>query len=133
MNPERILAVADAIENNTIQHLDFNLRFMTEPQANGCGSLACVAGYTLAIKNGEFKAIRENGSSAAFDAAAVEAGDWLGLSKTEREMLFFPDSHGGPYDTGWFDCMYDLEDVPKEQAVRTLRHLAATGEVDWTV
>lgn len=129
MNTENILAVADAIENNTIDHLDFNMRYITAPAKSGCGSVACIAGYTLAVKNGVFQAVAED-DHAAYGKIAAEARAWLGLSDWTAEELFFPDSW--KFNWGFID-KYDLEKIPKDQAVRTLRHLAASGGVNWEV
>lgn len=133
MNVDNILKVADAIENQTIKHVSFDMREVSD--FNACGSRACIAGYALAIERGEFIGISQFSPSYNLEVreAAREAGAYLGLSDTEYNPLFFPDSFGGPDGTGWFDGYFSLGPIRKEQAVKVLRHLASTGEVDWTV
>lgn len=49
-----------------------------------------------------------------------EAASKLGLDFDTSSNLFYPDHD-------------DYDSITPQQAGRTLRHLAATGEVDWTV
>lgn len=113
MNKENILAVADAIERHTIPDLGFNMGLIRGtadakyPDKSGfdCGTVACIAGWTNAVAGGE-----------GVDAA----GDYLGIEGDRlRSKLFYPDN---PY----------LGATPA-QAGRVIRHLAETGEVDWSV
>lgn len=125
MNKERILQIADAIENHTL-NLGFNLTFfkaevgtdidlvnsdtkLVDHSGHNCGTVACIAGWSAELRGSPTVSIN------------AEA-DWLGLE----------------YDTAanLFGCeMYPEERnaVAQAQAIRTLHHLAATGEVDWTV
>lgn len=47
MNEERILAVADAIENNTVEDTEFDMG--TFGEHTSCNTLACIAGYAMAM------------------------------------------------------------------------------------
>lgn len=113
MNAENILKVAKAIEQHSIPDLGFNMgvvcgkaRYdLPDLSGHNCGTVACVAGWTNKVFN--------------TPASAAAAGDILGLSDDVSELLFLPE--------GWTE-----NDIKPDQAVRTLRHLAETGEVDWT-
>ncbi len=130
MNAERINQVADAIEQHTIPWLGFNMQGYIhmageetpDMSFHNCGTVACIAGWTMAIKHGEavLQALRdEDGTLDATDVAGENVDDgakeWLGLDEKQRTFLFYK----------W--------DATAEEAVRTLRHLALTGVVDWTV
>lgn len=83
-----------------------------------CGTTACIAG---------FAALRAGLPMRAMQAAVNEgtggsvihrlARDYLGLTDAQANALFYA---------------YDDEDEAG-QTLRTLRHLAETGEVDWAV
>lgn len=132
VNAENILKVADAIERHTISWLGFNMRSWYADEKNGtgypdqsghkCGTVACVAGWATVVELGE------EAAKAAFDAARPDRKlitmdllsspeEFLGINDEQAEALFYgADSDEGP-----------------DQAVRTLRHLAETGEVDWSI
>ena len=118
MNEENILKVADAIERHSIPDLGFNMELLRGaaderyPDLSGhnCGTVACIAGWALAVA----------GKDGGFEAAA----EFFGFKDQEEEEsydfpLFFPGSpHYG---------------TTSSQAVAVLRHLAETGEVDWSI
>ena len=115
MNVENILKVAEAIEQHSIADLGFNMSIVTGPvrpdrldmSGHNCGTVACIAGWTNAV----FKNASPHTPAAA---------GYLGLEADQADELFCPE--------GWMDG-----DIKPEQAVRTLRHLAVSGEVDWSV
>jgi len=145
MNKERILQVADAIEQHTIPWLGFNmgpfiysaegtakaiaekspeLEWSLDRSGHECGTVACIAGHA-AIIMADLKAPLE--TEAQVDEFAQgsfirEASEWLGLEAGPAHKLFFGDG-----------AETYRAHIPADQAVRTLRHLAATGQVDWTV
>jgi len=114
MNKENILAVADAIETHSVPDLGFNMGgyfFEGEDADDGkCGTVACIAGWTCKVL-GEPSNEYEHGWT---------AGDHLGLDHEQRTLLFTP--------RGWLGSP---EIFKARHAVRVLRHLAETGEVDW--
>ena len=136
MNTERILAIADMIEQHTIPWLGFNMGPFFVPAAerddegyheapdrsgHNCGTVACIAGHAIVLKNNimnEPKRTEELGSDFLSEAAAYLGLDYPG----NAQELFFAEGSGQYRDN-----------IGAEQAVRTLRHLAATGTVDWTV
>lgn len=136
MNVENILKVADAIENRQIAWLGFNMRSWyahkqddefgvpyKDNSGHNCGTVACIAGWASAVELGAeaFSKIitdtREDGRMLIGLNLLTSPEEYLGLSDGQRTSLF----HGAHGDTS------------SDQAVRTLRHLAATGKVDWTV
>ncbi len=140
MNVERINAVADAIEQHTIPWLGFNMwnylsdaaqmeySGLKDHTEHNCNTVACIAGWT--------NAVRYNVSRADRDTFIDDSGaaDWLGLSYLDEENsqandLFYAHNHPAYAEHG----IEAWKDITAEQAVRTLRHLAATGVVDWTV
>jgi hypothetical protein len=130
MNKEAILRVADAIENAELAKdgIGFNMAsFYIGLETNGarledksghnCGTIGCIAGWTC-ILNGASKRDMKN---PMFNCDYI-ARDLLGLDFATADTLFYADT-----------SPYELEDIPSAQAVRTLRHLAETGEVSWEV
>lgn len=143
MNVDRILAVADAIEHHTIPWLGFNMfNFMAgadtiqwselkDHTGHDCGTVACIAGWTNAIR----KNLKQSSTITDFNDE-YGAADWLGISSHENaegdsqaNQLFYARNHPLYIEHG--SLMW--KDITADQAVRTLRHLAVTGEVDWTV
>ena len=111
MNVENILKVADAIEQHSIPDLGFNMRRWRFRFRNGindksghhCKTCACIGGWTEALFPG------------------VAAHKSLGLLSLKVHALFYPDAAPRAYD------------ATPSQAAAVLRHLAATGEVDWSI
>lgn len=130
MNKENILLVADAIEKHSIEGLGFNMGdFIShrhdDLSGHDCGTTACIAGWAASIAkeftNGEQLYSFHFGTSIRGTAAR-----FLGLTDADIVYkLFTPDQTDlgkpSPYT------------ADSAKAVRVLRHLAATGEVDWSV
>jgi len=112
MNKERILAVADAIEKSSVPELGFSMRSFR----SDCGTAACIAGWAFVLfaKNGENRFRR---GVSPYDIE-VEGQVVLGLKDVEAGRLFYASGVGVHYAT-------------RGQAIAALRHLAATGVVDW--
>ena len=126
MNVENILKVADAIEQHSIPDLGFNLGWWLcdgeeDRSGHGCRTTACIAGWAIAVRDGggmpEQRPLN-------FDWLN-EAGDFMGLPN---------ESDRSGYDPIRADLMLSIEEhrTPSEAAA-VLRHLAATGEVDWSI
>lgn len=121
MNRENILKVADAIEHAAKKRsrpkLGFNMRTVRgiplpdAPDMTGhnCQTIACIAGWTQAVHK-----LPES------NFWARDTREVLGLTHDEAHALFEP-----PY---WWEGKYTTA-----KAVAVLRHLAESGEVDWTV
>lgn len=77
-----------------------------------CGTSMCIAGWALALFTKD-KTVTELGRNAKEAAAKV-----LGLSPLTAHELFIHGSYAGS---------------DPDQAARTIRHLVATGKVDWEV
>jgi hypothetical protein len=120
---ENILRVADAIETHSIPGLGFNMGAYIGPatehakdlSGHRCGTIACIAGWTYAVRN----KVQSPEPVPTLDFDYDAEGVWLGLNDDLTHDLF----HG--YSNSRL--------VKPAQAVRTLRHLAATGEVSWEV
>jgi hypothetical protein len=112
MNRKHLLHLANAIEadNTTIngEPLAFNMSVYFNSHSFECGTAACIAGWARAIWG-----IRAAGTT--FRAAA----DVLKLTDEEADNLFL--AYGMPH----------LSEITAEHAVRTLRHAAETGVIDW--
>lgn len=131
MNKANILRVADAIENGELvkRGIGFNMAFYLAPteeslvvdKIGGCGTTACIAGWAYALQRPRTKA-------ATFIKRDVEvhvradATEFLGLTGVEAHKLFVPSDEAGPW-----------RNITPAHAVAVLRHLAETGEVDWSV
>lgn len=117
MNVENILKVADAIERHSIPDLGFNMRTFGAPanddyrdfSGHNCGTVACIVGWTLRV----LPAFR-----AWFNEDAVAHP--FGISQSDWVELTLPDG-------------YRFSEATSSQAVAVLRHLAATGKVDWSI
>lgn len=129
MNKENILKVADAIEHHSIPWLGFNMASfcMTaggmnpDRSGHGCGTVACIAGWGAAVSGTPKETLLGD-----FDADDV-AKEFMALSNDQCNDLFYAKSHPKFSRGGLWTY------IPQDQAIRTLRHLAETGEVDWTV
>lgn len=122
MNKENVLAVADAIEKHSIPDLGFNMGALietgyTDMYGTDCKTVACIAGWALCLKN------NLPATPVAF-SIMTEAGDWLDLTTAQQYLLFCSPTPEKYVEFG--------EKTPA-QAVAVLRHLAETGEVDWSI
>lgn len=100
---DRLLALAEEIERPS-RGWGFDMsRWPYRTYMGGeCGTPACIAGHAEAMY-------------------LCDPQDALGISDLKAQVLFFPELYDGPeYDT-----------IDRAWAARTLRHLAATGIVDW--
>lgn len=129
MNTERILELADLIEAGQ-PDLYFNMATWGEQARNfvatehACGTAACIAGWTLARfgKSGRATKVDHRRPRDFDDSVSKAAAAVLGLNRSEAYDLFVPNSGLNGVD---------VYEVTADHAVRTLRHLAKTGEVDW--
>ena len=125
MNRDRVIQLADAIENNSIPDLGFNMEYyialpddtnnIADRSGNNCNTVACIGGWIAHIA--------EPTSVESFR----DAGEWLDLHFMEANKLFYADGigfdhHGIP-----------LEEITPQDAVKVLRNLAETGNVDWSI
>ena len=122
MNVENILKVADAIEIRAVPGLGFNMSSfyadgLPDMSAHYCGTTACIAGWAVAIMKGD--------ASGAWGTPDSVIGNWLGIDSSRTDQLFYALDHEAPE--------FAFERVTPKQAVSVLRHLAATGEVDWSI
>jgi hypothetical protein len=120
MNKERILQLADHLDNlpptepgfymgSWFQPVDENLDGdSTEVIRNECGTAACIAGHALRY----FEDV-----PVKFSYPALAAGEILDLTYGQGDDLFTPFNH--------------MNETDPHKAARVLRHLAATGEVEW--
>lgn len=125
VNAENILKVADAIEVHAVPGLGFNMDFLytSGQEAAGadllgvenCGTVACIAGWAGIVIEGK--------------ASFRIAREAFGLSESDALRLFYATNHPDAR-TGEYGPLFRIQ---PDQAVRTLRHLAATGEVSWEV
>ncbi len=122
MNVENILRVADAIEQHSIPDLGFNMELYGKSAAiqhedrsgHAYGTTACIAGWTAVV--GGF---RKAGQLSDREGEEIKefSESYFGINEGDGDELFAPS--------------INRDDVTPAQAVRTLRHLAATGEVNW--
>lgn len=80
-----------------------------------CGTVACIAGWTMLLEKGVDHPDRH---------IHGDAQELLGLTEEEAQMLFLgEDEYGGD--------VCELEDVTLEQAVSVIRDFADNGKVRW--
>lgn len=125
MNKKNILKVADAIERGRVarKRLGFNMATWADdgkggpatPDRSGhnCGTVACIGGWVDAVR------LRTTDACTIMDADSEGTVEFLGITQDQAANLFFPRGFSGGKHT-------------PAQAVRVLRHLAETGEVDWS-
>jgi hypothetical protein len=127
MNKENILKVADAIESATLakEHgIGFNMvSFYDDSGADSdhteyeCCTVACIAGWAAIMSDG-YETVR----SLTPSDISKEAQNYLGLSLCEADDLFCASG-----------TRVDMDDITQTDAVKVLRHLAETGDVDWSI
>ena len=138
VNRENVLKVAEAIETGALveRGIGFNMaRYgaavddIAKDHIDNCGTVCCIAGYALALKRPDISG--EDIAGEHFNIEA-EATRYLGLDLGDAGELFLPQP---PYSRPWnqIDHQRYLAQITPAQAVRVLRHLAETGEVDWSI
>lgn len=115
MNAERILALADLIESQPHTDLNDPKGFNMTNWHHKCGTPSCIAGWAFAMMNGD-----NSGSEKIPLGASDDAAKYLGLTPNQSADLFFP-------------RLEDWDSITPEDAAGTLRKLAYTGEVEWSV
>jgi hypothetical protein len=107
MHIERILLLADVIEKQP--HTQFHARsgFNMRTYTHSCGSPSCIAGWAAEL-------FTENIEGSIFANAQAA----LDITDRQASNLFMVD------EIPW-------SDITPAHAARTLRNLAATGEVQW--
>ena len=121
MNKERILEIADLIEAGH-ERMVFDMEVFGDEHP--CGTAACIAGWTVARfgENDDAEEIDHRRPLGDGDDVFDGALSVLGLSFPEAQRLFAPNERRDGVS---------MSEITAEHAVRTLRHLAETGEVDW--
>lgn len=133
---ERILAVADAIEQEVLvkDAIGFNMSYYREDDVStgrmdklghACGTVACIAGWTMLLQEGplygkssEDNDFGDNYSYIFHDKAAA----LFGLTDQQADELFL--AEGSSFDRS-------LHDITGKQAIAVLKHLAETGDICW--
>ena len=119
-----------------------------DPTGAECGTACCIAGAAYAFANGISDANVADKLAPSYGSTAWRfradgpkihnaAAEILGLTPHEADLLFTPGDHylheeeddvGGSWET---EVGYD--DIKPEHAGKVVRHLIATGEVDWHI
>jgi hypothetical protein len=133
MRKDVVLAVADAIENHSRADLGFNMGHYIshadwgsdgDKSGHNCGTVACVAGWTVAIFNekGEKRDLSLSILKRLdFDDTIVSrATDAMDIHSEDAEQLFHPADR------------FTWESITPAKAASVLRHFAETGMVEWT-
>ena len=136
MNKERILELADTIEAE--DSLIFNMaEYLGHSPEGGpgfdpyvgshshsCQTSACIAGYIWQLKlstEEQLAAVESSKLKISSTEYFLAGMAYLDITYEEARRLFTP--AGFSY----------LQTIPRDQAVRTLRNLAKTGEIDWRI
>jgi hypothetical protein len=97
--------------------------YSVDNSGHDCGTVACIAGHAVLIDhNVNAEPTYEEAQKLMNTAFLGEARQILGLDYDTAYELFFAR-----------EAPISRHRIKSDQAVRTLRHLAETGEVDWTV
>ena len=127
MNKKLILELADWIEKSeTFLQTHWFWKLPRCKEDSYCGTPACIAGHCV-VMSSEFSRFAYETSNMHFidmdgdiQNVSVFAEEMMGLEGTQGMHLFSMAPVGNAIPTA-------------EDAARTLRYLAATREVDWTV
>jgi len=120
MNVENILRVADAIEQHSIPDLGFNMaRWYGDGEfdrsGHECETVACIGGWAMHLLSDR--------NVGAHDFDDVDhAARLLGINRATSTDLFYA-----------LGCLTSFDEITPSHAVAVLRHLAKTGEVDWSI
>jgi len=123
MNKERLLILAALIEAQPFTSRRAKEGFYMNSILHECGTPSCIAGWGAWEALGRPERLYNAGYKLEMAAAT-----WLGFKHFEEEFftkspayeLFYPDND-------WF-----LYHGTPQMAANVLRHLAETGEVDWS-
>lgn len=122
MNIERINALADLIEQQPQSLHDDQPGFNMNRFVHHCGTPSCIAGWAAWEALQRPANIQETWREGErYRDVEDEAREYLGIDAETAGRLF------------WGTDGIKLEPITKEQAARVLRHLAQTGEVDWSI
>lgn len=134
MNVENILKLAEVLESPAAEeHFDMSSwldhngdhdlpdEITYNEMIKDCGTVACIAGWATVLAKGD-EIVKEENYEFGIGA------DYLDLEYTQAKHLFTP----GVFITVDGEEVSAYAATPK-QAAKVLRHLAATGEVDWDV
>lgn len=115
-NVENCEKLARVIEDLELSNLQDNSGFCMTGHQHYCGTPSCISGWAAHICLGT----KAKGFEGDIDEVSA---DFLGieLNRAGTHELFYP-SVSDPWDK-----------ITPTQAAKVLRHLAATGETDWTV
>lgn len=123
MNTEAVLRVAEAIENGTIPGVGFNMKFWSgegsyaqDRLGRKCDCAACIGGTTELL----FRDVWPREIDGAVGVSSI-----FGISCAMAIELCYPEQDGNSNAAAY--------DATPQQAGQVLRHLAATGVVDWSV
>lgn len=119
MNSDRVRELADFIEKSDT--FEMNRYFKDNPEVP-----CCIAGHAVALFNPE-ALIANNDDEPMIEDAARQALDIVD-EPVIAVNLFHPDGDGVAW---WADTPSEREFITKSHAVKTLRHLADSGTVDW--
>lgn len=140
MNKERILALADAIEqgyhqtNGSMMGFDMDVFYtvgkkMYIEQPEECGSVGCIAGWVVSMYK-ERKPDETHDMMMRTTTIMRTARQLLDLGIFEASVLFqqYPQGRTNE-DNDWTERDY----ITPAEATLVLRHLAVTGDVDWSI
>ncbi len=102
---------------------------------NWCGTTCCIAGAAVAF---EFPDLIYGKIHIAHEARSdyplsfwSDAKHLLGLSEREADALFVPWAFYEEHDEEELSMFFFADAITPEIAARTIRHMIATGEIDW--
>ena len=121
MNKERIRHLADVIERQPDAQAKLGAGFCMRKFFHECGTPACIAGWAHALFSDPV--------DDALHFRASYSDEILGLSRRQGDLLFEPDNEHAYFGAVYGETGY----VSAKRAAAVLRHLADTGEVDWSV
>lgn len=134
MHKPNLILLADTLDAELPLGATFDMRAWISmfqiPGAHAetiCGTVACIAGTAaLLASDAAIAAVKHRDYPALYRVNVSQvAQDWLELSGEQSADLFAP--------MLWNMMGVEYRNVTAQHAARVVRHLIATGEVDWTV
>jgi len=128
MNKERILALADLIEAQPHTDVDSKHGFNMNSILHLCGTPCCIAGWAVWEAQGRPERVDRYKYETGLE---IPAAEYL-------EMPLDPQHYCGPAMQLFYPVDDDIndrnyKDLQPVEAAKVLRHLAETGEVDWSI
>jgi hypothetical protein len=128
MNKKLLLKVADAIKKHPTQfqmgcYFSCYLELPRSPEAGGCGTAACIAGWTCHVALGKLETLA-NTCKQMEVVAGREASRLLQITHDERERLFLANRWPEPFASRFYEAKSSAQQA--KAAIARIKHFIKT-------